>query len=153
GHFPAISAADVLDGAVVPETFKNKAVLVGPTDPTLAGSVATPTTPRMSALEMQASVVDDILTHRFYRRGPFLPLAELVWSLLAAGAAAFVLPRLSAVPAAATAAALLLVFLGASLLLFLSQGMWLRPFYPVLAVGLSYVTSTALSFRATERAQ
>jgi len=153
GHFPVVSAADVLDGGVLLEVFKNKAVLIGPTDPTLAGVLPTPTTPRMSALELHASVLDNVLANRFYKRGPFLPLAELAWFLVAAIVAAFVLPRLKAAAGAVTAIGLLVAFLGAAVILFLSQGIWLRPFYPMLVVVLSYVTSTALSFRATEKAQ
>jgi hypothetical protein len=136
GHFPVVSAADVLDGGFLPEIFKNKAVLIGPTDPTLAGALPTPTTPRMSALELHASVLDNILANRFYRRGPFLPLAELAWFLVAAVVAAFVLPRLKAAAGAVTAIGLLVAFLGAAVICS-CRGDLAAPFYPMLVVVLS----------------
>jgi serine/threonine-protein kinase len=149
--FPTYSAVDVLEGEVPPEAFRNKTVLIGPTDPTLAGALRTPVTAGMSALELNAHVLDDVLNRRFYRRGPFMRMLEFVAFLAMAVVSALVIPRLKAVAGAVLALALILSALGASLLLFLTAGIWMKPFYPMLVVGLSYVAATALSFRATEK--
>ena len=151
--FPIYSAADVMDDAVLPEKFKNKAVLIGITDPTLSNAVPTPTTTAMSDLEIDAHVLDNIINHRFYTRTPFMRMAELILFLVMAVVSAVVIPRLKAVGGALISLALILAIFGVALVMFLSAGVWMHPFYPMLVVGLSYIATTALSFRATEKAK
>jgi CHASE2 domain-containing sensor protein/signal transduction histidine kinase len=90
GHFRTISSVDVLRGDTPPEFLRGKLVLVGATADGLGDRYATPLsggTEAMSGVELQANLLDALLTHRTIR--PLGPLATAlfclapVWLLLA----------------------------------------------------------------------
>ncbi|MDR2175383.1 MAG: adenylate/guanylate cyclase domain-containing protein [Synergistaceae bacterium] len=65
GTYPVCSAADVLEGRAAPDLFAGKIVFVGSTAPALLDIRATPFDSEYAGLEMNAAVVDTILSRRF----------------------------------------------------------------------------------------
>ncbi|MDR6536283.1 CHASE2 domain-containing protein [Variovorax soli] len=67
GHFRQLSYVDVLDGALAPDTFKGKYVLIGATAAGLGDLYTTPLSGRsklMSGVEFSANVLDSLLVQR-----------------------------------------------------------------------------------------
>ncbi|MDR1649441.1 MAG: adenylate/guanylate cyclase domain-containing protein [Synergistaceae bacterium] len=65
GAYPVGSAVDVLEGRVSPDLFADKIVFVGSTAPGLLDIRATPFDSEYGGLEMNAAIVDTILSRRF----------------------------------------------------------------------------------------
>ncbi len=70
--YPVYSAANVADGLVSPDVFKDKIVLIGATTLTLQDVYATPfsASQRTSGVEIIASAIDTIIHHRYLRIVP-----------------------------------------------------------------------------------
>ena len=64
GTFPIVSAADVLNGRTPAGAFRNKYVLIGPTAADFLDQYATPTSVRMSDVEIDANLLNGILNGR-----------------------------------------------------------------------------------------
>ncbi len=68
--FPYLSAADVMAGGVAPESLQDKIVFVGTTALGTREVVATPLDTLFAGVEVQATVVDNLLQQDFIRRSP-----------------------------------------------------------------------------------
>ncbi len=88
--FPYVSAADVLSGRVDPQAFANKIVFVGTTALGTREVVATPLDTLFAAVEVQATVADNLLRGDFLRR-PEQAVALETLAALASGALVIVL--------------------------------------------------------------
>lgn len=80
--FPRLSVADVLAGRYDPETIRNRLVLIGSTSTGIRGAFAVPTGEALSALDLQAQFVENLLS-QIYLEGPRLaPAAEAMAALI-----------------------------------------------------------------------
>ena len=121
GHFRTISFADVVRGEVPPEVFKGRLVLIGATGEGLGDRYPTPLTSEtevMSGVELQANILDALLTGRVITPAAvgwvlalsLIPLAVLMAGLLRLRPRANMVLGLALIAATlATCAALLLV--------------------------------------------
>lgn len=123
--FPTISAAAVLDGRVLPSYFKDKYVLIGPTAQDLGDLYPTPTSSSMSNVEIDANVLNGLLT-----RGMIIPATPLevilasmacLWLLLGA------LLRLAPRDNLRFSAAMIVVPFAAALVGLLAFNVWFPP--------------------------
>jgi CHASE2 domain-containing sensor protein len=143
--FPYLSAADVLSGKIRDDAFANRIVFVGTTALGTREVVATPLDTLFAAVEVQATVADNLLHQDFFRR-PEHALALETLSVLACGAmvlwlvSMFGLARGGAAIATGTA----LLWAGAAALLSVS-GVVMSPLFPTLA------TAAAFAVMAGER--
>lgn len=82
GTFPVVSYSDVLRGKVPAGTFKDKIVVVGPTDPTLQDTHATATSGStlMPGPELQANAISTVLDDRPLREVP--PVVNVLFIVL-----------------------------------------------------------------------
>jgi serine phosphatase RsbU (regulator of sigma subunit) len=71
-----VSAADVLDGKVAPDSLKNKLVLLGVTGVGMLDDQATPIGQRMPGVEIHAQVLENIFDGQFLRRPHWAGWAE-----------------------------------------------------------------------------
>jgi PAS domain S-box-containing protein len=85
GHFRQVSAMQVLNGSLPPDTFQGRIVLIGSVAPSLKDQVATPfstlhqDSPQlMSGVELQANLVSQLLTSATTGQGLFHSLPEPV---------------------------------------------------------------------------
>ncbi len=85
-----VSAKDVLDGSVGREALENKLVLIGTSASGLFDVKTTPTEPVMPGVEVQAQILENILTRSVLNRPGFANGAE-VWLALVVGLAIIVL--------------------------------------------------------------
>jgi adenylate cyclase len=151
GTFPAYSAAQVLDGSLPKEALKDKVVLVGATAVGIFDLRVTPFSGICPGLEIQATVLDNILRQDFVRT-PANPLLTTMGIILALGLIfGLLLPRLSPVGAIAITLVVAQAYVAFNYLVFRYLGLQLEVFYPTLEVAGVYTGITLQRFLAEER--
>lgn len=87
GTYPLFPFAQVLQGQVPPETFRDKIVLLGAIAPGLQDLRANPFSPVFYAVEANANLLDNLLNDRYLRPAPpwWTLWVTLVLALLTAG--------------------------------------------------------------------
>ncbi len=149
--FKYYSFYDVMNGKIVPEAFKDKIVLIGPTAQGVGSLYVTPTDSAMSAVDYTANVVDDILSGRFISRPDWAGPVEMGMILLAGLFTAFLLPRLKAGIGAVVTGTLFAALIGAGIFLFVSKGLWIKIMYPAAVLGVGYIFVISKRFFLTEK--
>jgi adenylate cyclase len=143
--FHYVSASDVVAGRVAPETFAGKIVLVGFA---AAGfdEVSTPFAAVVPGVEVQATVVDNIIHDRALRRPRWLVPVE-AGAILALGLVlGLLLRRLAPAMGAATAAVVAAAWLLVTQRMFSTSGLVLSAVYPL--GGILFSTLGIAVFRA-----
>ena len=151
GRFPTYSFFDVASGSVRPEQFKGKIVLIGPVATGIAGFTVTPLQSTYPAVEMMATVIENLLSNSYIARPAWFRWLELGVMLLCGLFLALVMPRLKAAISAAIALALLLLWNGAAVWLFTGQGLWLGMVGPTLVLAIGYTAQVSLRYMVTEK--
>ncbi len=151
GSFPTYSFFDVATGAVRPEQFKGKVVLIGPVATGIAGFTVTPLQSTYPAIEMMATVIENLLNNNHIERPAWFRWLELGAMLLFGLFLALAMPRLKAGISAAIALALLLLWNGAAIWLFMGQGLWLGMVGPTLVLAIGYTAQVSLRYMVTEK--
>ncbi len=150
GSFKRYSYFDVINKKVPPSVFKNKIVLVGASATGILNPLSTPVDPTMPVGEFSANAVWAMLNQRFIRQPLWSATAELVLILIIGAVITLVLPRLKAMAAGLAFLVLLLLLLGGSAYLFISNGLWLPVTYPTIQLILGYIGAVSLSYFVTE---
>lgn len=133
-----ISASKVLSGELAPDTFANQLVLIGVTGLGLTDAPATPISPRMDGVEVQAQLIENILFGTRLVRPSYGPLAELGVILLAGILLIGAMPRFGPASGAGLVALIVAASIGAGIGGFTQFRMLLDPSYPILASGLVF---------------
>jgi adenylate cyclase len=151
GRVPTYSAAAVLEDSLPPGALKDKIVLVGATAVGIYDLRVTPFSGINPGVEIQATVMDNLLQKSFIRLPPFhLPLMILI--LLGLGVLlGVVLPRLSAAWSFVFTLLLLEGYTMGNYLLFSRLGIQLELFYPLTEIVGVYLGITMQRFLAEER--
>ncbi len=151
GGIPTYSATALLNGALPAETLKDKIVIVGATAVGIYDLRVTPFSGTFPGVEVQATIVDNILRGNFIRTLPFSLIIMLLVLVAVALILGLLLPRFSA----AWAFIFLLLSIGSyvtlNYVLFTRQGLQLELFYPVGLMVLVYLGITLQRFLAEER--
>lgn len=79
-----VSARDVLAGTIAPDRFENQVVLIGATAVGVADRAATPLGERMTAVEIQAQAIEQLLSGTRIKRPSWIVYAEI--AMMAVGA-------------------------------------------------------------------
>jgi adenylate cyclase len=143
---PHVSAAAVLAGTVPAEALAGRIVLIGFT---AAGfdDVTTPFAPVAPGVELQATVIDNLLHDRALWRPWWSVPAEAAIIVLAGVLVGVAVRRLRGAGAALSAAGITLIYLGVSQILFTHRGLVLGAVYPV---GGTFLCALAgIAFQAT----
>ncbi len=151
GTFPYHSIANVLARKVQPETFKGKMVIIGFTHVGLGEQITTPVAPRVPQPEVIANVAHNILQQRFITRPDWAGKLELGLLVLFGAFISLVLPRLGAGKSAVIALALLALFLGGGMYLFVARGWWIKLLYPTLMLTVGYAAIISKKYLMTEK--
>jgi adenylate cyclase len=151
GIIPTYSAAQVLDGTIPKGALKDKLVLVGATAVGIFDLRVTPFSGICPGLEIQATVLDNILRQDFVYTppSPFMTTSGIV--LIVGLIFGLLLPRLSAVGAIAITLLVAQAYLAVNYLAFRYFGLQLEVFYPLLEVAGVYTGITLQRFLAEER--
>ena len=153
GHQPRrfVPAWQILDGSFDVDAVSGHIILIGSTAPLIKDSRSTPLEPVMAGVEIQAQVIEQILSGQFLQRPDWVAGAELLY-LIVVGAVLLLAIRNAgafwslAIMLAAAAAAF-----GISVVGFRQAGLLLDPLYPSLVALLLYLSGTYLGYRRTER--
>ncbi len=151
GTFPTYSAAKVLDGTLPKGALKDKLVLVGATAVGIFDLRVTPFSGICPGLEIQATVLDNILRQNFIHTPPSAFLATMGIILTLGLIFGLLLPRLSPVGAIAVTLLVAQAYIAVNYLVFRYFGMQLEVFYPLLEVAGVYTGITLQRFLTEER--
>jgi adenylate cyclase len=149
--FPAFSITDVLSGKTPRGSFKDRIVLVGATALGNYDLKSTPVSPAQPALELHATVIDNVLTRNFLTRPNWSKIYDLLVIVIIGALIGIVLPRLSALTGLVFAAGLLVLYVVTARWLFVHHGLWLNIVYPLLAVTANYTALTTYRYVTEER--
>jgi CHASE2 domain-containing sensor protein/tRNA A-37 threonylcarbamoyl transferase component Bud32 len=139
---PHRSFVEILSGKVPMDTFRGKIVFVGVTAAGANDFLSTPFSNRLPGVEKHAQAVSAFLRGRFIARPSWVPFLEFGFILLTGLLMSFFLPRVS--PAFQLFFCLVVsVALGGLMVGALSQGIWVKIFFPGLLLILQYILVTA----------
>lgn len=150
---PRVSATDLLRGQVAPGTLADKIVLVGATAVGTHDLRSSPFSPAHAGSEINATVVDNVVTGRFLDRPEWWKVFDLLAVVLLATLVALAVSRTRAVTGLLAAAALFAGYVLLAGWLFARHGVWLDIVHPLLALALDYTGLTAYRYLAEERAR
>jgi adenylate cyclase len=123
GSFKYLSAADVLNKKVAPDSLKGKIVLVGTTAPGLLDLRVTPVGEVYPGVEVHANVISGLLDGNLKVRPDYAVGFEVLILLFAGLALALALPLLTAPKAVALSFAVIAGLIGLNLWLYLGAGL------------------------------
>ncbi|MFN0104946.1 MAG: CHASE2 domain-containing protein [Bryobacteraceae bacterium] len=142
GTFPSVSAADVVDSPAIASTLANKIVVLGGAAAGLQDYATTPVDPLMLGVEVQATLIDNLLTGDFARRSPLSSLWEGLLVILGAAATMIVLTRVKPLAGALIALGMCAaLWAGAAFVLFRTQD-FVSPFLPTVALAGNFAVLT-----------
>jgi adenylate cyclase len=141
--FRYVSAADVLEGRVRSDLFKDKIVFVGATALGTGDSLATPFDIQFAGVELHATVADNLLQQDFLRRSEHAAHIEMQATLIAGLIVALLGARLGVRWAGTAAVACVIVFWGGSVWRLSEWGEFLSPLFPTLGVMATVPAMTA----------
>ncbi len=148
---PGVSVTDILRGKFAPGTFADKIVLVGATAVGTHDLRSSPFSPAHAGTEINATVIDNIVTGRFLDRPEWWRVFDLLAIVLLAGLVAIAVTRTRAVTGLLSAVALFGGYVLLAGWLFARHGIWLNMVHPLLALTLNYTGLTAYRYLTEER--
>ncbi len=151
GLIPTYSAAAVLNGTLPAGALKDKIVLVGATAVGIYDLRVTPFSGNFPGVEVQATIMDNLLRGNFIRTPPFGLVIMLLILIGLAIMLGLILPRLSAAWALIFTLIVMEGYVGLNYYLFSRQGLELELFYPLGLIVLIYLGVTMQRFLAEER--
>jgi adenylate cyclase len=151
GLIPTYSAAAVLNGSLPAGALKDKIVLVGATAVGIYDLRVTPFSGNFPGVEVQATIMDNLLQGNFIRTPPFGLAIMLLILVGLAVILGLILPRLSAAWALIFTLLVMESYVGLNYYLFSRQGLELALFYPLGLIVLVYLGVTMQRFLAEER--
>jgi serine/threonine-protein kinase len=137
-----ISVLDLMNGEIQPETFKNKIVLMGVTAEGIAPRYTTSLNPSRSRIEIEASVVENIVNRQFISRPAWVFVLEILALLYCGFFLLFVIPRVAPRIGILIMGVFLTSWIGAGIVLLTTSGIWLKILTPVVLsiVGLIFTS-------------
>jgi adenylate cyclase len=150
GLIPTYSAAAVLNGSLPAEALKNKIVLVGATAVGVYDLRVTPFSGTFPGVEIQATVMDNILRGNFIRTPAFALVIMLLILAALAILLGLVLPRLSAGLSFLFTILVVAGYVSINYYLFSRQRLQLELFYPLGLIVLVFLGVTSHRFLAEE---
>jgi len=148
---PTYSAAALLDGTLPAEALKDKVVIVGATAVGIYDLRVTPFSGNFPGVEVQATIMDNLLRGNFIRTPPFGLIIMLLVLVALAVMLGLTLPRFSAAWALIFTLIVIESYVALNYVLFTSQGLQLELFYPLGLIVLVYLGVTMQRFLAEER--
>ncbi len=145
--FPYFSAADVLTDQIPDGALRGKIVLVGTTALGTREVVATPLDTLFAGVEVQATVVDNLLQQDFISRSAFGPTFETLVVLLLGIAMAVLVARIGITSGivGGAAAGIAALWWGSEWLLS-TRGVFVSPLFPTIGVVAAHAAMTLAKF-------
>jgi len=153
GSFPIYSAKAVVEGEIPAGALKDKIVLVGATAVGVYDMRVTPFSGVYPGIEIQATIIDNILRRNYLRPPPYTPIPELLLIVVLGVVLGLILPRVSAIWVFLIGFYLLTGYIAANYAIFRYLGVNLDLFYPMLEIVLVTTGINLQSFLAEEKAR
>jgi adenylate cyclase len=150
GLIPTYSAAAVLDGSLPAGVLKDKIVVVGATAVGIYDLRVTPFSGTFPGVEIQATVMNNLLHGDFIRIPNFALIIMLLIMVALAILLGLVLPRLSAALSFIFTFIVVVSYVGSNYYLFSRQGLQLEVFYPLGLIVMVYLGITSQRFLTEE---
>src|SRR5713101_728049 len=147
--FPHVSVSDILSGKLARGTFTDKIVLVGATAMGAHDLRSTPLIPVYPGVEIEATVMDNILRQHFITRPHWAKSFDLLAIIVLGALIGTAVPRLSPLQGPLAAAGLFILYIFMACGLFIGVGAWLNIVYPLLVLATNYTVIT-LYYYVTE---
>lgn len=146
GTFPYISASDILEGNVDPDTLREKIVLIGTTALGIYDLRVTPFSSNMPSVEKHANVVTSLLEGRSIVK---LPFVYNLFVLLGTGfVLSNILTRLKAISGFIISLSLLSALFFTGYYLFVKKDLWIELSYPL--VNMILISAAITVYRYAE---
>jgi CHASE2 domain-containing sensor protein len=126
-----VSFSDVISGVIPPDAFRNKIILLGVTAEGLSPRFNTPLGSSAADVEIQANVVENIINGKYISRPYWVFVLEIFALLYFGFFFLFVIPKVTARIGALIIGIFLTTWIGASVILFVVSGIWLKVLAPV----------------------
>ena len=152
GTFAYLSAVDVLRGTTAPDAVRGKIVLIGTTALGTREVVATPLDTLFTGVEVQATVVDNLLQRDPYRRPVHAVSLESLTTIGLSALALFIVWRYGLLWGGLASAGCVILLGGAAVSLLSKQGIFVSPLFPTLGLATGMAAMTVAGF-TTERAR
>jgi adenylate cyclase len=149
--FPHYAISDILGSRFPSGSFKDKIVVVGATAVGIGDIRSTPFGPVYPGPEIQATVIDNILTGDIIARPRWSRAFDLLAIVALPLLVAVVLPRLSAFGGLMFVVTLFGLFVTVAYQLFVRAHLWLNMVYPTFALAATYTLLTVYRYLTEER--
>ena len=149
--FPYVSAADVLNGQVDPDEFKDRIVFIGTTALGTREVVATPLDTLFVGVEVQATVADNLIQRDFMYRPEHGVTLETQVVIGLGTIAALVVARFGLIWGAIVSMSFLVAAWTGSRSLLATDGAYFSPLYPSLSILTSMAAMTIAGFGVERR--
>ncbi len=141
-----VSAVDVLEGRVPSDRISGRLVLVGTSAAGLLDIKTTPVDSAMPGVEINAEVLESILTQSTLSSPSYAIVVELATALVFGLVIIWLAPILSPLPLLALGAAIVALLIGASWYFFTQYRLLLGFVYPLLSSAVIYLTLVFTNF-------
>jgi adenylate cyclase len=141
-----VSAADVLDGKVNPDTIAGRLVLIGTSAAGLLDVKTTPVSPVMPGVEIHAQVLEAALTGQLLSQPPWGVLAEFLSAMILGIAIIWFAPMFGPKSLVAVGAFFATLLVGTSWYYYSQQRLLIDATYPLLSTTAIYLTLIFFSF-------
>jgi adenylate cyclase len=146
-----VSAAEVIDGRVDPDSIKGKVVLVGITGLGMLDFKTTPMGEQVPGVEIHAQTVENLYNGVSLVRPPHATAAEVLVLVAGTLLVIFVVPRLGALAGMNLVAAFGIAIVAAGFALFRLGSLLFDPAWPVIGTVAVYLAVVVGSLRLAER--
>ena len=149
GTFPHISITDVIHDRrnfILKESLKDKIVIIGATATALGDIKVTPFDPVYPGVEIQATVIDNVLHNNFLSKPDWILAFDLIYLLILGIALTLIYPRMKPIIGAMTCALVAASQFGFSQWVFVDKGLCLTDVFPFLENILIFFSLTIYGY-------
>lgn len=152
GHRPDryLSATDILDGTITPESLQNKMIVVGTSAAGLLDLRSSPLNRIIPGVEIHAEMLEQMLLEHFLTRPYWAAEIEMLGLLLVGLFFILAVPRLGAIWPALIGLTIITAALGISWWAYTDKLLLIDPLYPIVALIAVYLSTSSLGFMRTE---
>jgi adenylate cyclase len=150
-NFPHFSISDILQGNFRKGVFQDKIILIGATAMGISGVVSTPLSNNFTGLEIQATVIGNILQEAFLRRPDWVKFYDLLAIIFIGVLAGIVIPRISAVKGLLFFSIVFITHIVIVRWFFVKQNVWVNEIYFLLTIVVIYTLLTIYRYFTEER--
>jgi adenylate cyclase len=151
GTFPHYSIADIMNGRLEKNLFKDKIVLIGATATAIFDLRVTPFSAVFPGIEIHATVMDNILHQNFIQRPGWTAFIDILAIIFLGLILVPILSRVKAVMGFVIAILLAFIYVFINRFVFTGYDVWLNMVYPIFSIVIVYSGITLYKYVTEER--